>query len=217
MAENADSRDVESRQEIERDQLRRLGTLIDCVYGVGLIMVVTWLPLPEESHLEGPIWIWSLFSEFSGNLMSVLIGVVFLILYWLRNASHLARLERSDSRHASLSILSVVFLLLLLYVVRVSSEVVGPSRRVGESFAVALVGITAAWAFAHARKAGLLRPVVRSEEAVGVQIEAWTEPLTALLTMPLAFAGELAWNLGWLLYIPVAALLRRKIGPGDSN
>ena len=41
-------------------------------------------------------------------------------------------------------------------------------------------------------------------------MEALTEPFTALVTLPFAYVGELSWNLAWLAYIPVAALLRRR-------
>jgi len=51
---------------------------------------------------------------------------------------------------------------------------------------------------------------------LGVQIEAFAEPLAALVTLPFAFVGELAWNLSWLAYIPIAALLRRR-GAKDQD
>ena len=33
-----------------RRQLARLATLTDAVYAVALVLVVSWLPLPEESR-----------------------------------------------------------------------------------------------------------------------------------------------------------------------
>jgi len=45
---------------------------------------------------------------------------------------------------------------------------------------------------------------------LGVQIEAFAEPLAALVTLPFAYVGELAWNLAWFAYIPIAAFLRRR-------
>ena len=201
-----------TRLEIARAQIRRLERFTDCVYAVALILVIQWLPLPEESALaEGRVWLLDLFAEFAGNLVGVLIGVVFIILYWLRSTDQLARLERSDGVHASASIASVFFLLLLLYVVRVGGEVTGASARAGESVAVTLVGLAGAVGWWHARRRGLLRPGVSQVEAAGVQVEALTEPLTALATLPVAYLSELWWNLAWLLYIPIAALLRRRV------
>jgi hypothetical protein len=51
---------------------------------------------------------------------------------------------------------------------------------------------------------------VSKDEMLGIQLEAFTEPLTALVTLPFAYVGELAWNLAWFAYIPIAALLRRR-------
>jgi hypothetical protein len=62
----------------------------------------------------------------------------------------------------------------------------------------------------RARKWNLVRPGITAEERLGVQIEAFAEPLIALITVPFAFVGELAWNLAWLAYIPVVALLKRR-------
>ena len=33
-----------------RSQLERLGTLTDVVYGVALVLIISWLPLPEDSQ-----------------------------------------------------------------------------------------------------------------------------------------------------------------------
>ncbi len=193
-----------------RSQLMRLATLTDVVYGVALVLVVTWLPLPEESHLSGAVWIRDLWAEHSNNLIAVVIGLVFSIIYWIRSNTLMTALGRTDGVHTGLSIASVAFLLLLLYVVRVSAEVAAPSRRAGESVAVALIGISAGSAWWWARRKGLVREGITKEEMLGVQIEAFAEPLTALVTLPFAFVGELAWNLSWLAYIPVAAFLRRR-------
>ena len=40
-----------------RSQLARLATLTDVVYAVGLVLVIQWLPLPEESHGGGVVWL----------------------------------------------------------------------------------------------------------------------------------------------------------------
>ena len=45
---------------------------------------------------------------------------------------------------------------------------------------------------------------------LAVQIEAFAEPLSALVTLPFAFVGEVAWNLAWFAYIPIAAVLRKR-------
>ena len=67
--------------------------------------------------------------------------------------------------------------------------------------------------YTHARSARrkkLVREGLSHEDRVGVQVEAFTEPVAALVTLPFAFVGELAWNLAWLSLIPLGALLRRR-------
>ena len=193
-----------------RSQLERLTVLTDVVYGVALVLVVTWLPLPEESHSTGAVWLFDLWAEYSNNIIGVIIGLVFTIIYWIRSNTLMTALDRTDGVHTGLTIASVFFLLLLLYVVRVSAEVAAPSRRAGESIAVALIGIAAGAAWWWARRKGLVREGITKEEMLAVQIEAFAEPLAALVTLPFAFVGELAWNLSWLAYIPIAAFLRRR-------
>jgi len=193
-----------------RSQLERLATLTDVVYAVALVLIISWLPLPEESHASGAVWIIDLWAEYSQNIIAVVIGLVFSIMYWIRSNTLMTALDRSDGVHTGFSIASVFFLLLLLYVVRVSAEVAAPSRRAGESVAVALIGIAAGAAWWWARRKGLVREGVSKDEMLGVQLEAFTEPLTALVTLPFAYVGELAWNLAWFAYIPIAAFLRRR-------
>ena len=193
-----------------RSQLARLATLTDVVYAVGLVLVIQWLPLPEESHSGGVVWIADLWAEYATNIVAVIIGLVFIILYWIRSNTLMTALDRTDGVHTGLTIASVFFLLLLLYVVRVSTALAAPSRRAGESIAVALIGIPAGAAWWRARRKGLVREGISQEEMLGIQLEAFAEPLTALVTLPFAYVGEIAWNLAWFAYIPIAALLRRR-------
>ncbi len=193
-----------------RSQLTRLATLTDVVYAVGLVLVIQWLPLPEESHATGAIWIAELWAEYATNIVAVIIGLVFIILYWIRSNTLMTALDRTDGVHTGLTIASVFFLLLLLYVVRVSEQVAAPSRRAGESIAVALIGLAAGAAWWHARRKGLVREGISAKEMLAVQIEAFAEPLSALVTLPFAFVGEVAWNLAWFAYIPIAAVLRKR-------
>ncbi len=193
-----------------KSQLERLAVLTDVVYAVALVLIISWLPLPEESHMEGTVWLLDLWAEYSDNIVAVVIGLVFSIMYWIRSNTLMTALDRTDGVHTGLSIASVFFLLLLLYTVRVSAEVAAPSRRAGESVAVALIGVAAGLAWWWARRKGLVREGISKEEMLSIQLEAFTEPLTALVTLPFAYVGELTWNLAWFAYIPVAAFLRRR-------
>jgi uncharacterized membrane protein len=197
--------------DVGRTQLRRLGTLTDCVYALALVLIIQWLPMPSESSVtDGRVLLLDLFTEYSGNLISIGIALAFVIVYWLRSNARTALLERTDTVHTSLSITSVFFLLFLLYIVRIGAEVAGVSSRAGESIAVALIGLPLAAGWWHAERRGLIRKGVTDNEKIGEFVESFTEPVTALVTLPFAYAGELYWNLAWLLYSPIAFLLKRR-------
>jgi len=189
-----------------RSQLQRLKTLTDVVYGASLVVIVGWLPLPEET--EGARWLYDIFASHPENLIATLLGVLYVIIYWMRSNTLLADLDRTSPKHAGLSIGSVFCLLFLLYVVRVNHELEGASAQASESVAVALVGIIAGLAWWRARKEGLVRDGVTKHDRVALQTEAYAEPLAALFTLPFAYMGGLWWNLAWLAYIPISRLLR---------
>ena len=195
--------------ETVRSQLMRLAQLTDVVFGAALILIVFWLPRPEESLVAGEVWIGQLFLDHAQNLIGVLTGLVFVILYWLRSNALLGALDRTDGVHTALSIASVFFLLLLLYMVQVAGEVAAPSRRVGESVAVALIGLTAAAAWRRACLRDLVRAGITKADRLKAQTEAFSEPLTALITIPFACVGEWTWNLAWLTYIPITVFLKK--------
>ncbi len=201
----------QSKLEVAQSQLRRLETLTDCAYAVSLVLIIQWMPLPSESAAGGlRVVLGELFAEHAGNLASIGIALAFVIIYWLRNNSRTALLDRTDTVHTTLSIVSVFFMLFLLYIVRVSAEVEGISSRAGESFAIAMVGLPLALGWWHAERKELIREGVTDQEKKDEFVESFTEPVTALITLPFAFIGELYWNLAWLAYFPVSILLKRR-------
>ena len=199
------------QREVAHSQLRRLETLTDCAYAVSLVLIIQWLPLPSESLTKGGrVLLGQLFAEHAGDLVSIGIALAFVIIYWLRSNARTALLERTDTMHTSMSIMSVFFLLFLLYMVRVGAEVEGISSRAGESLAVAMIGLPIAAGWWHAERQGLIRQGVSFQEKKDEFVETFTEPVTALITLPFAFMGDFYWNLSWLAYFPVAALLKRR-------
>ena len=84
------------------------------------------------------------------------------------------------------------------------------SARAGESTVLILTGLCGAAGWRYASKKGLVRPDATTEQMQKIYIEAYAEPLAALLTLPLAFVGELVWNLAWLAYIPIARMVRAR-------
>ena len=60
------------------------------------------------------------------------------------------------------------------------------------------------------RKAGLVAPEVSMGEAVAISKRNLAEPVTAVLTIPFAFVGPIAWELSWFLYPGLRYLLGRR-------
>lgn len=195
--------------ETTRNQLYRLATLTDVVYAGALVLIVFWFPTPEESSTTGKIWILDLWAEYSQNLIAIVIALVFIIIYWLRSNTLLSALDRTDQAHTTLSILSVFSLLMLLYMVAVGQELTEASGRAGQSAAIILIGLTAGAAWWHARRKGLVREGITTDEKLHVQLEAFSEPLAAIVTLCFAW-DELWWNVSWLAYIPIGAFLRKR-------
>jgi uncharacterized membrane protein len=191
-------------------QLSRLETLTDVVYALVLWRLFTLLPVPEQSD-----WGWATMGEFVqaelATFAAVAIGLAFTIIYWIQNNALMGDLERTNPTHTVLAILQIFFLLVFLGVVALSVTLEpSPGVRALESAATAVVGISGAWAWSYAIKdRRLLSDHVSDEDALAVRDRISAEPLTALVTLPLAFF-PLVWELGWLSYPLLIRLVRRR-------
>jgi hypothetical protein len=70
-----------------------------------------------------------------------------------------------------------------------------------ESFAALLLAVSAylGWYYAY-RKGDLVSDDVPASKSEALLKQNLAEPFTALLTMPFAFVGPIAWELSWFLY-----------------
>ena len=190
--------------------LRRLEMLIDVVFALLIWDIVSTLPLPEGSDLS-----LAGLGEFLGgnlDLSIVIIGMVIVLNYWAQNNAHSSELQATDSTHALLSILQLFFLLFYTYAAALGMQFEGDEMALAlQSLTLLLAGVLgfAAWAYAI-RDSRLLADYARQEEVTGLLVRSLAEPLTALITLPLAFVSATIWELAWLLYIPLAWYLGRK-------
>lgn len=190
--------------------LRRLEMLIDVVFALLIWDIVSTLPLPD-----GDVLSFSGLLEFLGgnlDLGIVLIGMVIVLNYWAQNNAHSGELVATDSTHALLSILQLFFLLFYTYAAALGMQFDGDVMALAlQSFTLLLAGVLgfAAWAYAI-RGARLLADYSREEEVAALLVRSLAEPLTALITLPLAFVSATIWELAWLLYIPLAWYLGRR-------
>lgn len=191
-------------------QLRRLETLTDVVYGIVIWNFFTLIPGPEGE------WPWESIGSFlTSNLLTfalVIVGVGISIIYWLQNNALFGNLERTDGRHTALSIFQLFFLLIFLYSIHLGVALgASVATRILESCAVMLMGITSASAWSYAMKnRRLLLPEVTDQDARNLADRILAEPITAIITIPFAFAGPILWEIAWLSYPLIASVLKRR-------
>jgi uncharacterized membrane protein len=191
-------------------QLSRLERLADVIYALVLWRLFTLIPKPVSA--DGA---WHNFSEYLGEngftLIIVVIGVMFVIIYWLQSNTLLGNLEKSDSKHTILTIIQLFALLLFLMSLNLGVVLGGSAfTRVLESCTAALTGLSGAFAWRYGiRKRRLIQPDVSDFDAQKILDGVLAEPLTALMTIPFAFAGPWLWEASWLLLIPTNVILKR--------
>jgi uncharacterized membrane protein len=199
----------------EARELRRLETLIDTVFAIVIVVIVIDLPAPEESIAFDL----ASFIAFQVNsLLIAMLGIIVVLVYWFQSNLLLGNLERTNGAHGALSLLQIFFVLVYLLSVSLGISVGNePLILAVQSIAAALVGFAAAAAWWYASyKRRLLTPDIGDEEVAALRLRVLAEPLTALLTLALAFVSATAWELGWLAY-PLMAALLRKTGVGASS
>jgi uncharacterized membrane protein len=192
-------------------QLARLETLTDVVYAIVIWRIFVLIPKPGEAN-----WHWESIGSFlTSNILTfalVIIALAITIIYWLQNNALFGNLERTDGLHTAISILQLFFLLIFLYSIRLG-VVLGASTatRAFESCAAALLGIAsvAAWFYATKNRR-LLASDVTQQDANALSDRIMAEPITAILTLPCAFIGPVVWEISWLSYLLVAAVLKRR-------
>ena len=195
---------------IQTLQLSRLERLADVIYALVLWRLFTLIPKPVSA--DGA---WHTFGEYMGEnaftLITVVIGVMFVIIYWLQSNTLLGNLEKSDSKHTMLSIIQLFAVLLFLMSLNLGVVLGGSGfTRILESITAALAGLSAAFAWRYGiRNRRLIQPDVNDFDARKILDGVLAEPLTALMTIPFAFAGPWLWEASWLLLIPTNMVLKR--------
>ena len=77
--------------------------------------------------------------------------------------------------------------------------------------ALAGVGFSGFLGFRYAaRDRRLISGSLSDKDAEALKITVLPEPVAALITIPLAFVGPWAWEIGWLVMLPLGVWLRRR-------
>ena len=89
-------------------QLLRLGTLIDVLYGLMIFRLFLLLPRPEVDNFGAAELVEVLKTSYL-NYLVMAVGIVLVIIYWQQSNLVFGNLERTDGKHATISILQVIF------------------------------------------------------------------------------------------------------------
>lgn len=202
-----------AEMERQKRQLGRLEILMDVMFALMLYRVLAPLPMPSEEDE----WVWEfgaivgLGQEIGPALLMAIIGVILIVIYWLQNNKLLGNLARTNGPHVSFSIGQLVFLVLYAYAMSIAEDFDSPTTRALQSLALAGVGFCGFFGFRYAaRERRLLSDSMSDKEAEALKISVLPEPVAALLTIPLAFIGPWAWEIGWLVMLPIGSWLRRR-------
>ena len=190
-------------------QLVRLETLIDVVYGVAILRLFMFLPRPMDEETRS---VWEMFMDDPRPVVTVIIGLAIVIIYWMQNNLLFRHLERTDTRHTALSILQIFCLLLFLYAIRLGTNYeAATDLRVFESLTALLVGVPSYFAWRHAKYKGrLVSPSLSKKEADAISVRILAEPITAAVTIPFALFAPVLWEIAWFSFPLVERLLRLK-------
>jgi uncharacterized membrane protein len=152
------------------------------------------------------------------SLVLAMLGVIVVLVYWFQSNLLLGNLKRTDGKHAAISLLQVFLVLVYLLTVSLGIDVgTEPVVLAAQSISAALVGFAAAaawWYASYNRR--LLTPEIDDNEVNALRLRVLAEPLTAVLTLALVSVSATAWEIGWLAYPLIAAMLR-KAGVGSSS
>jgi hypothetical protein len=190
-------------------QLFRLAIIIDVLYALMIYKLFTLMPRPEVDGF-GREELYQVLTQSYLNYTVIIIGLVLVILYWGISNLQFGNLERTDGRHATISILQVFTLMLYIYFVRLDAEFPGEVLLMQlQSLFLALAGFLSVWSWHYAVKNDLVSDAPSKIEKETLYIKFLPEPVVSLLTFPLAWFGPVAWTLGWLMLIPVGWALKK--------
>jgi len=197
-------------KERQRRYLDRLETLVDSIYALVIVFIVAGFP--SARNFEGEFSsAWEFLGQHSDELVTPMLGLVLIIMYWAQSNIQLGSLVSTDSTHASLVIVQVFLLLLYVYSVDFVLDFPEDTAVLAtQSVIFFLMGVVAiaAWGWA-VRGRRLVSDEITDEDIHVISLQMLPEPLTAFITIWASFLGSTAWELAWLAYLPIAYLTKR--------
>ena len=200
---------TEAIKERGAKQLLRLAIIIDVLYALIIYKLFLFLPRPDVDGFTKDDLVGVLSNSYL-NYMVMFVGFVLVLIYWGQSNLQFGNLERTDGKHATLSLLQVITLMIYLYFVRLDVELDGAVIALQmESIFLAISGFFAIWSWHYAIKNSLISKNLTKEDQGNVYLKLMPEPIVSVLSFPFAAFGADVWTLSWLLLIPVGYILKR--------
>jgi uncharacterized membrane protein len=192
-----------------RRQLIRLQVVIDVLFALLIFTLFQFLPRPDIDNFTKDTIV-EAFMASGTNFMIIGVGIILVLIYWNQNNMQFGNLDRTDGKHATISILSIFCLMLYLYFVRLDVELDGVVIALQlESVTLALSGFLSIYSWHYAIKNNLVSDKIKTIDQDGVYLKLMPEPIVAVLSLPFATFGADIWTLSWLLLIPVGWGLKK--------
>ncbi len=190
-------------------QLLRLAIIIDVLYALIIYKLFSFLPRPEVDGFTKDDLLEVLSTSYV-NYLVMFVGFVLVLIYWGQSNLQFGNLERTDSKHSTLSLLQVITLMIYLYFVRLDVEFDGAVIALQmESVFLAISGFFALWSWHYVIKNKLISQNITKDEQSKVYLKLMPEPIVSILSFPFAAFGADIWTLSWLLLIPVGYISKR--------
>jgi hypothetical protein len=201
-------------------QLFRLSVLIDVLFAMLIYQIFLFLPRPEVDGFTKDDLVEVLSTSYL-NYLVMFVGFVLILIYWIQSNLQFGNMIRTDGRHATLSVLQVISLMIYLYFVRLDVEFDGTVIALQmESVFLAISGFLGLWSWHYAVRNNLLSEKLTKVERDKVYLKLTPEPVVSLLSFPFAVFGPDVWTLSWLLLIPVgytAKYLRKRMSAREGE
>ena len=190
--------------------LFRIQTLIDVVYGLVLFQLFLLLPKPTKEMIAMNDFS-QLIGEKGAILLTVVIGIIWVIIYWGQSNTQFGYLKRTNRILTALSIIQLFLLMLYLYFIKLDNETGGDVLALfSQSVCLALAGFIAIFSWRIAARNDMLFDELPDTERRSLYFKFMPEPIAALITIPLAFTGVLWYTIGWLSVIPLGMYFKRR-------
>lgn len=195
-----------TKAQIERGVgiLSSVKIVINVLYALMIFQTFLILPRPDDPELEYHT-LSQIYSENIMQIVTIVVGLILIIIYWVQFNRQLGNLIRSSPTHATLAVVQMICLMLYLYFVRFDMAYDGMKLALQmQSIFLALAGSIGIYNWLYARKNKLTSDQINDEEELSILFGSLPEPIASLISLPFAVLGPTAWTLSFLTIIPLS-------------